>query len=47
MNSAIISSVNTELSLLGIASADIVMRGGGPGAGSTAFQFDFDNVVMA
>lgn len=46
MNSAIISSINTELSLLGIASADIVMTGGGPGAGSTAFQFNFDNVFM-
>lgn len=47
MNSAIISSINTELSLLGIASADIVMTGGGPGPSSTPFQFTFDNVVMA
>ncbi len=31
MNSAIISSINTEMSLLGIASADIVLTGGGPG----------------
>ncbi len=47
MNSAIISSINTELSLLGIASADIVMTGGGPGSNSTPFQFSLDNVVMA
>lgn len=46
MNSAIISDINTELSLLGIASADIVMTGGGPGANSTPFQFNLENVVM-
>lgn len=44
MDSAIISSVNTELSLLGIASADLVMTGGGPGPQSTAFQFTLENV---
>lgn len=47
MNSAIISNINTELSLLGIASADIVMTGGGPGASSQPFQFTLQNVVMA
>ena len=47
MNSAIISDVNTELSLLGIASADIIMTGGGPGTTSTAFAFTLENVVMA
>lgn len=47
MNSAILSSVNTEISLLGIASADIVMTGGGPGANSTPFVFTLQNVVMA
>ena len=47
MNSAILSSINTEISLLGIASADIVMTGGGPGAGSTPFMFTLQNVVMA
>lgn len=47
MNSAIISSVNTEISLLGIASADIVMTGGGPGPNSQPFAFNLDNVVMA
>ncbi|MFZ6766317.1 hypothetical protein ACO0LM_04465 [Undibacterium sp. Di26W] len=47
MNSAIISDINTELSLLGIASADIVMTGGGPGPNSTPFSFNLENIVMA
>lgn len=47
LNSAIISDVNTELSLLGVASADIVMTGGGPGPASTPFQFNLENVVKA
>lgn len=47
MNSAIVSEINTELSLLGVASADIVMSGGGPGQSSTAFEFQLQNVVMA
>lgn len=47
LNSAIISSVNTELSLLGIASADIVMTGGGPGEDATAFIFSLENVVLS
>ena len=47
INSAIISDVNTELSLLGIASADIVMTGGGPRASSQPFSFTLQNIVMA
>ena len=47
MNSAIVSEINTEISLLGIASADIVMTGGGPGAESTPFEFTLQNVVFA
>lgn len=47
MNSAIMSDVNTEISLLGIASADIIMTGGGPGVGSTALKFSLENIVMA
>jgi hypothetical protein len=47
MNSAILSSVNTELSLLGIASADIVMTGGGPGRSSIPYTFTLQNVVTA
>jgi hypothetical protein len=44
MNSAIISQINSEINLFGIASADIVMMGGGPGAGSTAFNFTLENI---
>ena len=47
MNNAIISNINTELNLLGIASADIVMTGGGAGAGAKPFQFTLQNVQMA
>lgn len=47
MNSAIVSSINTELSLLGVASADIVMTGGGPGPSSQPFAFSLENVRMA
>lgn len=46
MDSAILSDINTELSLLGIAKADIIMTGGGPGETSTPFQFTLDNIVM-
>jgi len=44
LDSAILSSINTELSLLGVASADIVMTGGGPGQGSQPFRFTLENV---
>lgn len=44
MNEAIISQVNTEINLLGITSADIVMTGGGSGASSTAFNFTLENI---
>lgn len=47
MNSAIISNINTELSLLGIASADIVMTGGGAGPNATPFVFQLQNIQMA
>lgn len=47
MNSAIVSSVNTELSLLGVASADIVMTGGGAGPDAKPFMFTFANVEYA
>lgn len=46
MNSAIISDINTEISLLGIASADIVMTGGGAGEAATPFEFHLENVTM-
>jgi len=47
MNSAIVETVNTQLSLLGIASADIVMTGGGPGPTSQPFAFTLQNIVYA
>lgn len=47
MNSAILSEINTEISLLGIVSADIVMTGGGAGPNATPFAFALDNIVMA
>ncbi len=47
MNSAIMSMVNTELSLLGIASADIVCTGGGAGPNSQPFTFTMQNIQMA
>jgi len=46
ISSAVMSSANTELSLLGIASADIVMSGGGPGEDSTPYEFNLDNIVQ-
>lgn len=45
MNSAIMSDVNTELGLLGIASADIVMSGGGVGPNAKSFKFELENIV--
>jgi hypothetical protein len=47
MGSGIVSQPATELSLEGIASADIVMTGGGPGASATPLAFTLENVVMA
>jgi hypothetical protein len=47
MDSAIISNINTELSLQGIASADIIMTGGGTGSGASPFKFSLSNIVYA
>jgi len=47
MDSAILSDINTELSLLGLASADIIMGGGGGGSQATAFSFRLSNTVRA
>lgn len=47
LNDAILSNINTELSLLGIASADIVMTGGGPGQNAVPFAFSLQNIEMA
>lgn len=40
MNSAIISDINTEISLFGITKANIIMRGGGAGQNATPFTFE-------
>ena len=45
INSAIISSINTEFSLLGLSSADIIWTGGGAGLNSTPFHFSLENIV--
>ncbi|KAA2238860.1 hypothetical protein F0L74_21845 [Chitinophaga agrisoli] len=47
MNSAIISQVNTEISLFGLASADIVMTGGGSGPDAKPFEFTLQNIKYA
>ena len=46
LDSAVISNVNQELYLHGVASADIVMTGGGGGPDSTPYVFALENVVM-
>lgn len=43
LNPAIVSEINTEISLVGIASADIVITGGG----GQPFEFLLENVVYA
>jgi hypothetical protein len=47
MDAATVEAINTQISLLGIASADIVMTGGGSGPKSQPFMFTLSNVVMA
>jgi hypothetical protein len=47
MNEAIMSDIDTEFSLFGIASADIVMTGGGIGPDAKPFEFHLENVMMA
>ncbi len=44
MNSAIVSQINTEIDLLGIQSADIVITGGGGGPNASPFEFTLQNV---
>ncbi len=44
MNSAIIQQVNTEINLLGIESADIVMTGGGAGPNASPYRFDLAKI---
>ncbi len=44
MDSAILQSINTEIDLLGVFSADIVITGGGGGRGATPFEFTLTNI---
>lgn len=46
IRSAIVSRINTEISLLGFSSADIVMTGGGSGPNATPYQFSLQNIEM-
>ncbi|AJY10630.1 hypothetical protein K6W16_01310 [Burkholderia dolosa] len=47
LHAAVLSSVNTQLPLAGIAAADIVMTGGGTGADAQPFAFALERVVRA
>jgi hypothetical protein len=47
ISSAIMCQINTQISLTGVKSADIVMTGGGPGKESTVFVFSLENVTYA
>jgi hypothetical protein len=47
ISSAVISDINTKFNLTGIASADIVLTGGGAGPDGQPYDLAMDNVVMA
>ena len=47
MDSAVLSEINKQIYLTGIASADLVMTGGGSGVNSTPFDFTLTNIVYA
>lgn len=47
LNSAVISQENTEISLVGIESADIIMTGGGSGDKAEPYQFELANIVTS
>jgi hypothetical protein len=47
LDPTVLAQVNTELALIGIARADIVMTGGGSGTAARPFSFSLQNVVMA
>ena len=44
INSAIVSDITTRINLYGIASADLVMTGGGPGRSAVPFSFGLENI---
>lgn len=45
LDTAILQEINTEIDLLGIQSADVVITGGGGGPNATPFAFSLANVV--
>ncbi|MEX0598879.1 MAG: hypothetical protein WD512_20515, partial [Candidatus Paceibacterota bacterium] len=45
IDSTVLSIINTEISVLGVLSADIVMTGGGVGPSATPFSFSLTNIV--
>ena len=47
LDPAVVESIDTEFSLLGIASADIVMTGGGPGPNAQPLSFTLQNIARA
>ena len=47
MSSEIVENVITQISLLNIASADIVLTGGGVGTSATLFTFNLANIVFS
>lgn len=44
VNAGILSDIHTELSLAGIARADIVMTGGGPNPDAEPLRFTMENI---
>lgn len=46
LSANMVANANTELSLDGIASADLVLRGGGPGRNAMPFSFSLENIEM-
>ncbi|GGH66983.1 hypothetical protein HNQ91_001754 [Filimonas zeae] len=47
IDTAIAQQIDTEISLLGIQSADIIMRGGGSGPDAKPFTFNLENINYA
>ncbi|PXA90394.1 hypothetical protein DMC25_07845 [Caulobacter sp. D4A] len=47
LTSAVVQQVNTEINLIGMAGADIVMTGGGEGPDAKPFVFSLENVTYA
>lgn len=46
LDSTVLSSINTQISLLGLDSADIIVTGGGAGPSAMPFSFSLANIVF-